>query len=207
MSKILSQSGISLADQYDVEGSIAGIEELVSREVHLVHEMGGVLFSERYGQTIRRMSVTVAQSLVFNVVLTDMPSPYSRILGVSIISDVAARLNRVQMSVRDDAAGREMPIISWDDSMGDLEIDVDIVDNDASVTDMVLMRPLGGNSALAPSMLSGSFAQTVSQVNAIAMRGKTKAFGAGTVLVVGLVHIAFASRAGVNSRGLPIPGW
>ena len=47
MPKILAQAGISLADVYDVEGSIAGTDELLSEDVSLVHEMGGHMMSER----------------------------------------------------------------------------------------------------------------------------------------------------------------
>ena len=45
MVKILSQAGISLADLYNVEGSIAGIEQLDTRELPIVHEMSGTIFS------------------------------------------------------------------------------------------------------------------------------------------------------------------
>jgi len=38
MSRIQTRAGESLADQYDTPGSVAGVEELLSRDVGLFHE-------------------------------------------------------------------------------------------------------------------------------------------------------------------------
>ena len=46
-------------------------------------------------------------------------------------------------------------------------------------------------------------------INDIAFRGVTSAFGAGTVVLTALIHIAFTHLGGnvPSNFGLPVPGW
>ena len=204
MVKILSQAGISLADVYDVEGSIAGIEQLRSEEVQLVHEMGATIFSERVSGAIRRATTgDINQSTTWDIVLTDLPAGVSRILGVSVFADVGSRVNDAAVSLRDPTGGREIPVFLWDSTQGVLVVARMRDDGAAAATFNVLASTL--NIGAVPSMLIGE--GQPQRVNEIAFRGGTNAFGAGTVEVIMLVYLALAQVGGISSRGLPVPGW
>lgn len=202
--KVLSQSGISLADSYDVEGSIAGVEELLTRDIILVHEMGSTLFSERASGEIRRVSTgAVAQSTSINVVLTDLPANLTRILGVQVINSVGTSIARIAqgltVSVRDPIVGQEMPIWIWDLTVADCRImDADVV----ASFELLRSEPV---LTYLPSMLYGP--DQPQHVGEVAFRGSTLAFGAGTVELVLLIYISYAQVAGISSYGLPIPAW
>jgi len=207
--KILSKSGDSLADAYDVEGSIAGIEELLPRELGIIHEMGGTLFSERFSGAIRRITTgAIAQSTTFGVVIgpTDAgaaAAPISRINGIQVIADTIARVNLAAVLVRDPVTERELPLWAWDSSAND-SITVRIQDDGAAVANEDLLRP-AANSGLLPSILTQS-GQPL-RVSDLALRGQSNAFGAGTVTITALIYVSFADLGGVSSRGLPIPSW
>jgi len=204
MVKILSQSGNSLADMYDVAGSIAGIEQLESRELPIMHEMGGTLFSERFSSTIRRATTgALLQSVTWDLLITDLPPAISRILGVAVFANVAARTTHAQVSVRDPVAGRELPIWAWNTAI-DAESNIRMQDNGAAVTTFAFLRTVD-QLENSPNMLTGS--DQPQGVPDIAFRGITAAFGAGTVIVTAIVHVAFAQVGGISSRGLPVPGW
>lgn len=203
MAKILSQSGNSLADVYDVQGSIAGIDQLESREVTLVHEMGRTMFSERFSGFIRRSVVGPnLQSVTFDALMIDLPE-IARVVGVTVLADTAGRTDRAQVSVRDPLNGREMPIYIWD------------VNDGASLTAAIRIEDNGilpgADAALIPSFSQiPSFTIGTDQpqsMEQIAFRGVTSAFGAGNVTYVLLVYLAFAAVGGLSSRGLPIPSW
>jgi len=67
MPKVLGQVGVSLADAYDIEGSIAGVDELVTRDVSLTHDMAATIFSERVSTAIRRSATAaLAQNTLFD---------------------------------------------------------------------------------------------------------------------------------------------
>jgi len=197
--KILSRSGDSLADVYDVRGSIAGIDELESREIHLVHEMGHTIFSERVSGSIRRLtSGSISQSTAWNVVLTTLPIIPVRILGVVVLASDSSRLANSMVAVRDPDADREIPIHVWDTNEGALG--ARIVDDGAAVAELNMLQ-----NALSIATLPSMFAVPATEV---AFRGISNAFGAGGVTVTALVYISFARDAsGLSSRGLPIPGW
>jgi len=201
-SKILGKGGDSLADMYDVAGSIAGVEELDSESVKVVHEMGATIFSERLSGTIRRISTgDINQSTVFDLTLTDLPGTPNRILGVQVIADVSGRASNAMVAVRDPVAGREFPVWVWDVT-DDLEQDIRIVDNGAAVADMELLVP---RSLQTPSFLIGN--NQPQGVPDIAFRGQSGAFGAGTVEIIALIYITFSQVGGLSSRGLPVPSW
>jgi len=202
MAKILSQAGDSLADIYDVVGSIAGIDELLSKDVQLVHEMGHTIFSERYSETIRRVQTSAAnQSSNFSATISDLPATPTRILGVIVIVDNAARTAHATLSVADPTSGRMLPIWTWDGTSEDTMR----FDDGSGTANFIVMRPLAAYTQY-PNMLSGSGRQP-QRVENLSFAGVSTAFGAGTVQHTLLIQIAFAAQAGVDSRGLPIPSW
>ena len=203
-SKILSKSGDSLADVYDVEGSIAGIERLETHDLPIVHEMGATVFSERFSGAIRRISSgAIAQNSSWNVVATDLPTTPARIFGVVVITaDDVSDLSDVAVLVRDSGDAREIPVFAWDSNEAAVRIPME--DDGGGITNQTgLANAL--NVATVPSMLIGS--DQPQEVNQIAFRGRTIAFGAGTITTVALIYIGFSQIGGISSRGLPIPGW
>lgn len=212
MPKVLSKSGDSLADLYDVEGSVAGIEDLYAREVSTIHEMGGTIFSERMGGDIRRLlSGAIGQSTNISVVDSTMPPGITRILGASVIVNTAARMTSLMLAVRDPSVGREFPFFVWTSNQA--EETIRIVENGAAVANMNYLVPLVGT--VLPTFIFGGGQPAAGQVPDVVMRGTSSAFGAGTVSVFGLVYVASANPAGITddpiipliSRGLPVPGW
>jgi len=204
MVKILSKSGDSLADTYDVQGSIAGIEQLVSQDVSLVHEMGNTIFSERVSTTIRRAeSGDVLQSASFNIVLVDLPAVPFRILSIACFVDTAARLDQASVALNDPDAEREIPIWLWD-SVVDTEVSARFQQDGGAVGTETFLRPLQPIGAI-PCFTSGR--GQPQKVPRVAFRGSTLAFGAGTVETTMLFLIGFSQIGGISSRGLPIPSW
>lgn len=204
MVKILSQAGISLADVYDIEGSIAGIDQLESREVSLVHEMGATLFSERLTMNIRRStSGSINQSTTFDVTIANLPAGIWRIVAVQLLANVAARVAQAQVSLRDPRDGREIPLAIWD-ANNDVEAVIRMVENGAGVTNLFALQSLSPPTM--PSLGLGA-GQPQARDNELVLRGATAAFGAGTVQVLALYHILFSQVEGLSSLGLPVPAW
>ena len=207
MGKILSQSGISLADMYDVEGSIAGIDHLATHEVGIVHDLGPTLFSERVsGEIVQLASGSINQSTAFDVVLTNLPPVPTRILGVMVTSN-QTRLEHATVSVRTAARSpggdqREIPIFVWDATIGGLTWVIRI-DTGGGAAAQIYFQP--SPSIWAPSMLFGR--DQPLPVDGLALRGITTAFGAGTADMVAHVYLAFADLGGVSSYGVPVPSW
>jgi len=201
MPKILSQSGISLADAYDIEGSIAGVDQLVSNDVSLVHEMGSTLFSERYSQAIRRRELTaVNQSTNIEEFITDLPTTPAHIQAVVVMVDAVSRMSNFAVSLRDPIATREIPIWVWDAT----NEDTIRFEDDGSVSGFNVLRAIPEHTYRALTR-PGTFAPQ--RVPELALRGSSSSFGAGTVQLTVLILIAFAAQAGVNSQGLHLPGW
>lgn len=204
MTKILSRSGDSLADVYDVEGSVAGIEQLETRELPIVHEMGSTIFSERLAGDIRRMTTgAVIQGTAFDVVIANLPAGIWRILNVMVFADVAARVEHAAVLLRDPTDAREIALSVWD-STNNVESTCRIDDDGAGVANLEV---LVSDPIQHPSLGIGTGQREGQQVNDIALRGKTLSFGAGDVTVVALIYIAHSHVGGISSRGLPIPGW
>lgn len=203
MPKILSQTGISLADTYDVEGSIAGVESLQSEEVALVHEMGQTIFSERLSTTLRRStSGSIIQGAAWKVTVADLPATPARVLGVSVIADLD-RIEKASLAVADPLSSREMPFFVWDTNT-DASIPVRWDDSGGGTVSEFFLRPLGGYLGTPLFFGGGDQPQTVPD---LIFRGLSTTFGAGNVVCVATIYIAFAQVGGISSKGLPIPSW
>lgn len=203
MVKILSQAGNSLADIYDVEGSIAGIDQLETRELPIFHEMGSTVFAERLRPRMARATTgAINQSIGFDLSISDLPENIWRILGVTVLANVVARTDFIQISIRDPELARELPIFVWD-TANDIESTVRIVENGAAVGNQQM---LVGRTQL-PSIGLGPGQPVQVGGDRMLIRGQSTAFGAGTVTIVILVYIAFPEVPGVSSRGLTIPSW
>ena len=201
MVKILSKSGDSLADTYDVVGSVAGIEQLESREVTLVHEMGGTIFSERLsGEILRVSSGAISQSTNWGLPFADLGASPIRILGLAIVADTASRVSIASLAVRSLDQQNEVPIFVWD-TINDGVSTVRLIEGGVLANKGFLL----GNPVDIPNFMVGL--DQPQGMDELVFRGITTAFGAGTVEVVALVYKAFATISGISSKGLPIPSW
>jgi len=193
---------MSLADVYNVSGSIAGIEQLESREVSLVHEMGGTVFSERFSTETRRADTgDILQSVNFDTIFASDPPNVTRVLGVTMLADVDARLARAQLSIL-NRLGNEQPIYAWE--AGDATTSVRIVDDGQAVANMTLLVP---SFTQLPNLIAGSGQPNQLAGDRFVFRGSSSAFGAGTVELVVIVYLGFARQRGISSLGLPMPSW
>jgi len=202
--KILGQAGTSLADLYDVEGSIAGVEQLDSEDVKVVHELGSTILSERLSGAITVLSSgAVGQSLTWDVTLVFPPRFTSRILGIVVITNMSARSDNCQLSVSAAGNDQDFPLWSW--SVGDAGDDARNIRiaNFSILGGQVELVP--GTTARTPSLLIGT--EQPIEIAGMRFRGKTSAFGAGTVIHEALIYQAFPSLRGVSSKGLPLPSW
>lgn len=205
MVDILGDAGRSIADLYDVRGSVIGIRKLEVTELPIVHEMGSTVFSERCSGFIRLATTgAILQSIGFDLLMTGLPAGLYRVLGVVCIVDTAARIRNVAVSLHAGAANgnaREMPIWVWDDT-NDLEGLIRIAQGGAASTETMLrpgftQNPNFGVSAGQPQQVGDQ----------IAVRGQSSAFGAGTVTLNAFVYVGFSQVGGLSSRGLPVPSW
>lgn len=204
MVKILSKSGDSLADQYDVEGSVAGIEQLVSREVSLTHDMAATLFSERFSTFIRATSTAaIGQSADFAAVMASLPNVPTRLLAIAVTTDFTGRLTRACVNLRDPTTPREIPIWVFDATLGELNIEIDA----GTGQETLFLLPALAQQTMLPSFCGGAGQRTQTGSEEIALRGRTSAFGAGDVTITLLALLAFSEIGGVSSRGVQIPGW
>ncbi len=204
--KILGQAGTSLADLYDVEGSIAGVERLDSEDVHITHEMGGTILSERLvAQNFQANTGALAASVAWNINVSILGG-HSRILGVQVISNQTDRVANAQLSVTTPPGGGsdDMPIFYWDQG-ADIEVPIRIMQNAVVGTARVLKPTM---VPLLPMLLIGNEGPDGGNEGSfvISFRGSTNAFGAGTVVVTFIVY-SVQPRRGLSAKGLPLPSW
>ena len=193
---------MSLADVYNVEGSIAGIERLESQEVSLVHEMGATLFSERVSFAIRRAATgAINENTTFEVLITNLPAGPWRLLNILVLSTGTPQVVHASVALRREETGREMPVFIWD-TANNVASTILVEDSGGGAVERSVLIP---DPNLLPSM--GAGADQPQMVETLALRGLTSGFGAGTIAIVGLYLIAFSQVGGISSRGLPIPGW
>jgi len=200
VTKILSQAGKSLADVYDVVGSIAGIDQLVSQEVSLTHDMASTIFSERMSsQVLGNSTGAILADTDIDTEITGLPATPFRIHGVTLFNagtTTVARLSHMIVVVKDGDADRESIIWMWAGTIETQRIEADEKE--------ILMPEVAFGTRLPSIGMGGDQPATVPQVF---MRGKTLDFGAGTVNIGGRLHISFSQLEGVSSVGLPIPSW
>jgi len=216
LAKILSQAGISLADTYEVEGSIVGIDTLESRELPIVHEMGATIFSERLTTHIIRISSgVIAQNDDFDIASAPFADCANRVLGVEFIADVAGRIDNVALMLLDPNTlnNPEYPIATWNSAAattaGAASNEATIRFNNAGAgpAAMSYLRPnLERNQ-----MLIARMGVAVGMPTLI-LRGTAAAFGAGNVELVAFVYIARPNPLNItpaspSSHGLPVPSW
>ena len=206
MVQIRSQAGMSLADVYDVQGSIAGVEQLESRGVQLIHEMGGTIFSERLaGRILVASTGATIQNTDFsaNMAQDVLPQVTARIIQVLVSVDTTSRLARCAVVLRESFLAQEIPIWVWDGSNEtSMELSVG-----APTATLISLDPNPAYTRLPTLQLGGNVSATHDW--RIFLRGTTSGFGAGDVDVTMHVHFAFPDSrgSGLSSRGLPIPSW
>ena len=207
--KILSQAGTSLADIYDVEGSIAGLEELDSDAVKTVHEMGQTVFSERFRTRLIVLSTgAIAQSTTFAINFTLGIVPIARILGAEVMSTTTARLTQANLNIGTQVAGdeTEIPFWSWQTGAGD-DFEKLVLNRISGGAVSTKVRYIPGQPLGHPYMAIGD-GQPDTVASTIEFRGITSAFGAGTITLSALIYLGFpAASSGLSSRGLPVPSW
>ncbi len=206
MTKILSRSGASLADIYDVEGSIAGIEQLETRELPIVHEMGATVLSERFTTRVFRIPTgAISQSTAFNVELTTLPERPCRLLGIQVITNDATRLARIAVLATDPTLGQDIPLWVWDSVAAASEL-VTMEDAGGAFTVSILVPRTGLN--IFPAFVGGQNQQDT-MVSSITFAGLTTAFGAGDSTNTALMLLAFARSDGSRPgpAGVPVPSW
>jgi len=205
--KILGQAGVSLADVYDIEGSVVGLENLDVSEVKAVHDLGGQIHSERLiSFIVLSSSGAVNQSAAIGVTAGGIPDSVNRLLGVSVLASAAARVDHVALTIQDADTGREFPIWSWDTN-DDREQQILWSLDGAGAAAFFLLSTLVTQLPQLLTRLGTSLAMPQ-----LVMRGTTSAFGAGTVTVRALYHLCRPNTGNPtpgepSSHGLPLPGW
>jgi len=205
VAKVLAQAGVSLADVYNVVGSVAGVDELVSREVHLTHEMGQTIFSERLSATAEVIATSgLAQNISFDIRFSLGATIPRRLLALQVFADVTTRIATAQVSVNSGAlAGTDVPIWSWQVGAGsDFErlIRQEVATSTTNRFQLVSTEP-----PQIPNFLMGTLQPN--SVPDLMLRGVTSGFGAGTVVLSAVFYLAFADVRGLSSEGLPMPSW
>lgn len=207
--KILSQAGQSLADVYDIEGSVVGLERLDVSEIQGVHDIGPQIHSERLNAFHRRITSSAElQNQSINSSLSGIPDCVNRILSVSMIADAASRISFASIAIADPSSAVEHIIWAWDD-VNDVEGPVRW-DDGTGATVVSLLRATHGPSGANPNLLLRTGASW--RMPILILRALTSAFGAGTVTLTAGIQLARPDRsqptAGEpSSHGLPIPGW
>jgi len=207
--KILSQAGTSLADVYDVEGSVVGLENLDVTDVKGVHELGGQIHSERLNMFgLLAATGTLAQNTTWAIVLGGFPDSVNRLLGVFVHADTPARVTHCSLAIRDPGTLVDHIIWMWD-SVTDLESNV--LWAGPAVTTQIALRTIEPNVAGgAPTLIARMGASRV--MPDLVFRGLTAGFGAGLVNTRCEILVARPDRGNPgpgepSSHGLPIPGW
>jgi len=214
LAKILAKVGDSLADSYDVVGSIAGTEELVSREVSLIHEMGSTIFSERLTSHITKISSgSLAQNASFDVVSSPFEECANRISMVQFIADAASKFKFCSLMLEDPNGDLEFPIDVWcsaaatTSGSADSEAGIRFDPDGTGAASMSWLRP---TLAFEPTVISRMGG--VTGIPTLIFRGTASAFGGGTAELFCYVH--HMRPASLNplpgaerSHGLPLPSW
>jgi len=203
LARILGTTGTSLADVYEVDGSIVDIDNLLSRDVNLVHDLGATMWAERVSQRLVQFTVAgVLQSADFGEVIFALPNTPARILAMTVFVDTASRLVRCAVSLRNNtlSASVEQPIWAWDEA-----------------TEFTIRMAIGAGGVDLLTLLSKQEVDRIpltrlgedspESMESLVVRGTTTGFGAGTLDITVNTLIEFAGLSGVSSHGVPLPGW
>lgn len=211
MPKFLGQAGISLADNYDVEGSIARADQLNTEDgVFLYDEQGGRIHSERLNSFILHFSSTaIAQNTVFDIVLGGIPDSVNRILGAYVVFNTTARLASANIAIQEIDGSAEFSIFSWGET-NDAERRTRMSIDGAAAGNVSVCIPLGMGSNAGPNLITRMGAEFL--IPQMIFRGSSNGFGAGTVIATAIVLLARPDRGNPrpgepSSHGLPLPGW
>jgi len=205
--KVLAHAGVSLADSYNIKGGSVGVEELDVKDVKGVHDMGATMFSERLESHLLQIDTgAMAQNFTWGNSLITIPDGPNRLVGLSVLSDTAARITNCAVSLRDAQSLRELPIWVWDIN-DDAESPFPWSDDGDTVAPVFYLRP---TTYLLPTLLTRM--GVLMGMPEILFRGLTAGFGAGTVTVFLLMHMARANPLSPGSgapsaHGLPVPSW
>lgn len=206
--KVLGDGGRSLADAYDVEGSIVGVDELDVRTIRGFHEMGSTMFSERLRATVRLISSgAIAASTNWDIILQGVEvTPSTRIAAVAVIVGTTARVSHCNVSLHNVGNGRDLPLFLWD-TVVDGEVFWRAQIDGGAVANNLLLLPTVNIPAIPSMMVRARGVQ--SGITEIAFRGRTTAFGAGTVTSTALFSTYHLEDRGTvpSNEGLPIPSW
>lgn len=202
--KVQTKSGSSLADTYDVVGSIAGIDALDLDEIKGVHELGSTIMSERLQQFQFEVApAAVAQSLSWDTELASFQFAPTRILQLAVFANQAARITNISVMIHDNLTNVEVPIFTWNSGVHNEYIVR--ADAGGGVSTLTYFEPA---LVMTPTMML----RNERAMPSIFFRGTTSGFGAGSVVPRLVILIARPGPrievAGTpRSHGLPLPGW
>ena len=208
--KILSQAGVSLADVYDVEGSVVGLENLDVSDIKGVHDLGPQIHSERLIVfNLIADSTALAQNVDWDVELAGFPDSINRLLSISVVVDVGARVNLCSLAIREPDTLADHLIWIWDSS-DDLETNVRWSNTGGTVANILALRPITNVLGGAPTMIGRT--GTTQAMPSLFFRGRTLGFGAGTVQAQCLIQVmrpdvGNPAPGAPSSHGLPLPSW
>jgi len=212
--KILSQAGVSMADSYEVEGSIVGVDNLDANNVSLVENMSSRVFSERMSSHLLRISSgSLAQNSAWDIVASPFPDCPCRITNIVFIALTASRISMADLMIADPNSDVEMPIATWASGAvttggsADSEAPIRFDDDSAGAGTVSLLRqtlPMFPQLVVRMGSAPG--------MPVLKFRGLTSGFGAGTVEVLCYVshcrpNVLTPAAGHPSSHGLAIPSW
>jgi len=207
--KVLGQAGISVADVYDVEGSIVGVGELDADSVKAVHDFGPQIQSERLNVfNLIADSTAVLQNVAWNIALGGFPDSVNRLLSIAVIADNIGRIANCSIHIGDPVSGIDHPIWAWDavtagDSVGNIRWADPVLQTDFVLLPIIQIQK--GPTILARTGVGAAMPNLI-------FRGISNGFGAGTITVRAFIQVARPDGGNPgpgepSSHGLPLPSW
>jgi len=205
VAKVQSRVGRSLADLYDVEGSIVGIEDLLSGDVNVVHDMAWTAAAEQRTSAIRRAATSFAQSTDVTVEIAGLPLDNFVLQGLAVITDDESRLVNATVVARNIARTQDYPLWVWDERNTPDDAPVRLEDNNVTANFDFLIPVPGAVSP--PMAMHGRNQPDRGGILELRLLARSTAFGAGTVSVTLLAMISLVNPGGLNNSayGLPVP--
>ena len=206
MAKARGQSGYSIADTYEVPGGVFKLGEIDDSQVSLTHDLATTIFAERF-QTEIKASTTgaIAAGVSWGTTISDLPGVPTRLLGLCVHADTAARITRAAVLIQDADTGVEIPIFFWDTTT-DIETQVRMSDAGGVGVQEVLQPTQAYFGIPMPTFVGGSL-QVDPVCRNLIFRGTAAGFGAGTVECILTMYLAHSQVTKSTAKGLPIPSW